>query len=478
MSNLTASTLVQVTPSTAQPSTGCFSTGTNAPTGGSGSNGGSSGTSNNICSLIYQEGTQDSSCNILHADGTTMLQCYNPLCYSCTATGQLCPTSAPLSCGAACYDPSEYSCNVNAADYFASTLQQIPNGKATLSLPAICPGSGSPLAGTNGTVSQGFGSGQEIIQASQAPTTAPAVGAFSVPTPVFITLPAQQSTQAPTAQQSTQAPTAQQQTAAPQTQAAVVETSPPVIVQPTGPAPTNIASETIPPQGEQVSENICAAIYQEGDQDHTCNVLQQSGEVVVQCYNPACYTCLSGGQLCPANAPLACGFSCYDSGLATCNNGVLTQIQGGQPTSSLPAKCPGSGSPLAGTSGTVTVSPPSGETLSQASQAAWTTAPAVQSSTGTGSGSTTQTATTIQTAAATTVPATTGPAATTVPATTGPAATTGSVSNSTTVPATTYAPTNTPTPSTTITPISNGTTVVSHEATLGGRAYKLRNMIQ
>lgn len=249
-----------------------------------------------ICSQIYQEGVQDHSCTVINpVDLTSIVQCYNPRCYNCSSTGQLCPANAPLACGAACYDPSQYSCNVNSANFFASQLVQIPGGKASLSIWEYCPGSGSPLAGTT--------PGTQTQTPSQTP---PSTGQQVI--------------------------------------------SPPAVVS--------------PPQTN--SSTICSQIYQEGAQDQSCYVINPSnGQQTLYCYNPTCYNCTSTGQLCPANYPLACGAACYSPQEYTCNvnNGnffasTLSPIQGGKNTATLNAYCPGSGSPLAGTTPNTTVAQP------------------------------------------------------------------------------------------------------------------------
>ena len=124
--------------------------------------------------------------------------------------------------------------------------------------------------------------------------------------------------------------------------------------------------------------DICSLIYQEGYQDHSCQVLI-GGELVTQCYNPICYTC-TGNALCPASAPYACGttnYACYDNHQYTCTNGQLSSIPGGSNVLKLPDICPGSGSPLAGTApGTSPVTPPSTGAFNVTAAPVVTTAPA------------------------------------------------------------------------------------------------------
>ena len=56
-------------------------------------------------------------------------QCYDPTLYNCLTPPAspaqfLCPISAPLACGRACYSPYSYSCNVNYDNWLLSTLTQ------------------------------------------------------------------------------------------------------------------------------------------------------------------------------------------------------------------------------------------------------------------------------------------------------------------------------------------------------------------
>ena len=56
---------------------------------------------------------------------------------------------------------------------------------------------------------------------------------------------------------------------------------------------SSVISGTTPAVGNSVTStsDICSMIYQEGAQDQSCNVMLPSGELQLQCYNPACYTC-------------------------------------------------------------------------------------------------------------------------------------------------------------------------------------------
>lgn len=75
-----------------------------------------------------QEGIQDLVCKVVHPDLSYDLMCYRPGEHICTPQQQLCPISAPYSCGTACYRADEYSCQVDEDNFFNSQLEQLSTG--------------------------------------------------------------------------------------------------------------------------------------------------------------------------------------------------------------------------------------------------------------------------------------------------------------------------------------------------------------
>ena len=338
----------------------------------------SSSTSTDICSLIYQEGSQDHSCNVLLSSGQTVLQCYNPLCYTCNGNA-LCPQNAPASCGASCYEPHQYTC-IN------SRLQQIPGGTHQLQLPQICPGSGSIFAGMSTAVQvqtpySSISSNQVSINSINSNCTVHSIAGYE--------LPAASSCSSSTPYLCNGACFSPSQytcmvniTMYNQSYLASIQHT-----QSTGTSSTQVGNTVIS------DSNICSEIYQEGTQDSSCNVLLSDNTIELQCYNPLCYTCHSTGQLCPASAPSACGAACYDLNQYACVDNTLEYIPGGVHRLSLPDICPGSISPLASTSasntrtvtpnGTYTMpytTPPTGQSVSTATSSSSSSSTNVNSS--------------------------------------------------------------------------------------------------
>jgi len=74
-------------------------------------------------------------------------QCYSEAIYVCTSSGRLCPKTAPNSCGSACYNPTDYHCDLSTNTLLwgaeepqipppaSSTTPQEPSPSSTLQEP-------------------------------------------------------------------------------------------------------------------------------------------------------------------------------------------------------------------------------------------------------------------------------------------------------------------------------------------------------
>ena len=64
-------------------------------------------------------------------------QCYNTTLYTCTSTNFLCPLTAPIACGEACYTTQSATCSVDTSNWLNSQVVQRNDASKTSGSPSI-----------------------------------------------------------------------------------------------------------------------------------------------------------------------------------------------------------------------------------------------------------------------------------------------------------------------------------------------------